>query len=523
MLKKGIRLRSYIFLFYIVTGLLPLLLLTYYYTQEYVNSFLNELQSSVSTSLKNITVSIDEKIIGYKKSTFAIAQLSIIKASMTEYLSPLKKDFLNKRLKEFGDYFGFDSVSLVRENGKVLIRTKQSMDNDSISFKEPIISFDKKLLGYVCSYVKLEKLLKSFIDFTIDKNYKTGKEIIFNNRIFYKENKKLVDPIIFSLTLKNAPVQLNYYIDRKAVFINYKNKIITIVALILSFVFLSMIFSFYFLNWITMPYKTLLESYDIVAKGDLNYKITDTHSKEINFVYEQFNQMLEKLKKTHEKIIQIEKLSSLGLLSAGIAHEIKNPLASIKMGLESLKRNSSRCDLDTIEILDSEIDRVSKLIVNLLNFAKPTPAMKSRVELSDEIKSCLRLLKHQIDIKRVNVELDLERYVYFLDKNHFQQILLNVFLNSIQAIDSDGIISVKGFRSDEGYILKIIDNGKGIKKEILSKIFDPFFTTKYSGTGLGLSIVYSLCRENDIEFDIKSEEGVGTEVILKFIKVDEDV
>ncbi|KAA0256832.1 HAMP domain-containing protein [Deferribacter autotrophicus] len=523
MLKKGVRLRYYIFLFYIATGLLPLLLLTYYYTQEYINSFLNELQSSVSSSLKNISVSIDEKIDGYRKSTFAIAQLSIIKASMTEYLSPLKKDFLNKRLKEFGDYFGFDSVSLVRENGKVLIETKGKMDNDFLSFKEPIISFDKKLLGYVCTYVKLQKLLKSFIDFTIDKNYKTRKEIIFNDNYFYKENKKLVDPLIFSLALKNAPIKLNYYIDRKAVFINYKSKIVTIVALILSFVFLSIIFSFYFLNWITMPYKTLLESYDIVAKGNLNYKITDSHSKEINFVYEQFNQMLDKLKKTQEKIIQIEKLSSLGLLSAGIAHEIKNPLASIKMGLESLKRDSVSCDLETIEILNNEIDRVSKLIVDLLNFAKPSPAMKTKVEISNEIKSCLRLLKHQMDTKRVKVELDLEKYVYFLDKNHFQQILLNILLNSIQAIDENGEIDIKGFRCEEGYILKIIDNGKGIKKEIISKIFDPFFTTKHSGTGLGLSIVYSLCRENDIEFDIKSDEGVGTEVILKFKRCDEDV
>lgn len=519
---KGLKLKYYILFFYIVTGLFPLLLLTYYYLNTYVNSFVSDLSNRVENDFESIVTTMDNKVDNYKKIAYMISQLSIIKASLTEYLSPIKKDLLKTRLKEYADNLNFDAIEIVRKSSKPLIFVG-IQDNKMVKFQTPIKDFNSSLLGYLNIYIKISKIVKPFLDYKIKGKVSLKKEVYYYGKILYKSAKTISDPLIYTKSLKSFPMQLNLLLDKKYIFNKYLFDITTVVTLIVLFILSAVVFSLYFLNWIMRPYSVLINSYKMVSEGKFDYRIKDKHSKEINFVYNQFNEMVEKLKETQNKMIQIEKLSSIGLMSASLAHEIKNPLASIKMGLAYLKRKANSDQIATLDIINEEVNRIDNTIQNLLKFSRPAKPNKVNFDIKNVIDECVNTLNYQLNIKNVKCICEVEDFTIKLDKDHFYQIVINLLTNALDAVGEKGEINIKGYKFEDSYVLKIIDNGDGISKEQLSKIYDPFFTTKHYGTGLGLSIVYRLCRENGIEFDILSKEGEGTEVILKISNGEDNV
>jgi two-component system, NtrC family, sensor kinase len=235
---------------------------------------------------------------------------------------------------------------------------------------------------------------------------------------------------------------------------------------------------------------------------------------------------LTEAKRTEELIRRMDRLTSIGQLSAGVAHEIRNPLASISLNVQMLSKKwatdaaAKNMVSDTLE----GIDRIKSLVKGMLDFAKPsTPALK-RGSIARVLHNSISLLDSQLRKKRVEVKLDLSEDLpeIVFDEHQIQQVLVNLLLNGLEAMDGGGSIRIKGSLAKDQkkrrrhLTLQIMDTGAGIPPGNLSKIFDPFFTTKPEGTGLGLSIVHKILDQHHAAIDVVSEPTRGTTFTLSF-------
>lgn len=231
-------------------------------------------------------------------------------------------------------------------------------------------------------------------------------------------------------------------------------------------------------------------------------------------------------KKTEELIRRIDRLTSLGQLSAGIAHEIRNPLTSINFNVQLLAKKLVMTDTSRNLINDTQegIDRISTLVKGMLDFAKPSrPCLKSG-SLLQVLRDSIVLMDSQLKKKRVEAALetegDLPEVVF--DAHQMQQVFVNLLLNGLEALPEGGLIRIEskvgreqGKRGDQ-VLLSFTDNGAGISRDDLARIFNPFFTTKPEGTGLGLSIVHKILEQHNASVEVLSTEGKGTTFLLKF-------
>lgn len=223
------------------------------------------------------------------------------------------------------------------------------------------------------------------------------------------------------------------------------------------------------------------------------------------------------LKKSRELIQQSEMLSMLGELAAGIAHEIRNPLTSIK-GFAQLVRKENKQEVikSYSEIMNAEIERINAIVGELLLLAKPKKLNLEKTELSVLIDEVVILLNPQAILHNIQIHTDYySREVYLnCEKNKLKQVFINLIKNGIEAIENGGIIEIKIEHHRQGIMVRIIDNGCGIPKEMLNKIGSAFVSTKEKGTGLGLMICHSIIQEHGGKLTIESEKGKGTTVIL---------
>jgi two-component system NtrC family sensor kinase len=241
------------------------------------------------------------------------------------------------------------------------------------------------------------------------------------------------------------------------------------------------------------------------------------------------------LQETQAQLVQSAKMASLGSLVAGIAHEINNPLAfvtshltTVTRGLEAivpeieahLSAGGNRTLAKMRERLGAMrlgVDRVEDLVVKLRTFSRLDEAETKAIEIEGSIEAVLTLLQHKLT-ERITV---IKRYgdikVVSCYPGPLNQVIMNVISNAIDAIEGFGTITIETGRSGSMFFLSITDTGKGIPRAIRDRIFEPFFTTKPigAGTGLGLSISYGIVKRHRGEIEIKSEEGQGTEVVIK--------
>jgi signal transduction histidine kinase len=234
---------------------------------------------------------------------------------------------------------------------------------------------------------------------------------------------------------------------------------------------------------------------------------------------------LEKLKLAQNQLIQTEKMASLGVLSAGIGHEINNPLNFINGGVETMMKYLEEHDKKILEkvrpyaeIIDEGVKRAASIVKSLSNFSRQTANMDEVCDIHNIIDNCFVMLhnrtKNRIEIKKDYCDKKL-KIPGNVGKLH--QVFLNLLSNSEQAIENKGKISVQTKCENDQVIIYICDTGKGIPEDHLSKINDPFFTTKDpgAGTGLGLSITYSIIRKHNGSIDFKSKLNEGTTFIVK--------
>ncbi len=223
-----------------------------------------------------------------------------------------------------------------------------------------------------------------------------------------------------------------------------------------------------------------------------------------------------------QQLIQAEKLSSIGLLAAGVAHEVNTPLAVISTYAQMLARQISGDETKArmLEKIAKQTFRASEIVNSLLNFSRTSQTEFGEVDLNRIIQETISLIEPQLRKAGIELELSLAAGLPPIKGNagRLQQVFLNLFLNARDAMEEGGKLRVRSFVSDGSVQVDVADTGKGIPPEILSRIYDPFFTTKPAkrGTGLGLSVTYGIVREHGGTIEVESLPGAGTCFHLDF-------
>ena len=211
-----------------------------------------------------------------------------------------------------------------------------------------------------------------------------------------------------------------------------------------------------------------------------------------------------------------EKMSSLGRMASGIAHEINNPLAGILLYSSNLinKVPEQSSLKEGLDIIISETTRCKGIIQGLLEFARDRELQKVATDINFIVKKSLKILKNEFHLHHITIKLDLNDNLVpvYLDENQIEQVLVNILINATHAIDKNGTITINtGTNSKQDKLIVVIsDSGCGIAQDQIDKIFDPFYSTKSSGTGLGLAVSYGIINNHQGNIKVASRLGRGT-------------
>ncbi len=288
------------------------------------------------------------------------------------------------------------------------------------------------------------------------------------------------------------------------------------------------------------PLGEMAEAASRVAQGDLNLKVAVNSGDEIGALGTAFNRMTDELRKAKDNLLQwtwtlegrviernralreiqdsmarSEKMASLGQLSAGIAHEINNPLTAILLNAHLLLEKTSPDDPSAaaLRLIAEETERCAEIVKGLLDYSRRTPPELTSVDLNALLERTVGLLSGQAWARKIRIEQDLDLALPPLpmDGTKIQQVFWNLILNACEAMPGGGRLTVSSRRSADGRTVEIVfaDSGPGIPKEIIGRIFDPFFTTKPSGTGLGLAVAAGIVEQHGGSVSVRSEAGCG--------------
>ena len=297
-----------------------------------------------------------------------------------------------------------------------------------------------------------------------------------------------------------------------------------LIVYLIIFFLISIITSFLLVTNVNSPLKKIEQGIDKISKGDYSEIPTINTNDEFDSLVRNLNNMITELNKRNKQLIQAEKMSSLGVLTSGVAHELNNPLNNISTSLQIIFEeieNESKIDFKKalLEKAEQQIERAKNIVKSLLEFSRQSEFKPSRKNVKHIVEKVVFLIQGDIPFN-VDLKVDVPENVFgFIDSNRLQQMLINLSINSFHAMEEKGgSLTISAFENEEKthIVLVVEDTGSGIKKEILNKIFDPFFTTKETGrgSGLGLSIVHGIVEQHKGHIDIKTKEGEGTKFII---------
>ena len=240
-------------------------------------------------------------------------------------------------------------------------------------------------------------------------------------------------------------------------------------------------------------------------------------------LYAKLQANLRELQETQGQLIQADKLKALGTLLSGMAHELNNPLSTIQLSVQLLKRQHALTDAvrTRIDMVERECQRAAQIIRELLVFARRKAPERRRVDLNEVVRATLKLQAPEFDLSRIRVVTDLDPLPkIWADAHQLQQVLLNLFSNAIHAMKStgrDGVLTVRSAGHDSGISIVVEDNGPGIRPEHLGQVFDPFFTTKGvgEGTGLGLSLSIGIVEAHGGRMSVENVLSAGARFTIR--------
>ena len=270
---------------------------------------------------------------------------------------------------------------------------------------------------------------------------------------------------------------------------------------------------------LTNPIKVLVNSTERVATGDLDEQCEIKTQDEIGDLAAAFNQMTRDLKQSRDQLIQAERLATAGKMSASFAHEIRNPLSSMRMLAQMLMQKpemSVEKHQQSLRYILEEIERIDTIVKGLMDFARPTALNRTQQPLTPVLQAVLALMEANLAHHQIQLVLDLSPVtpeVQF-DSDKLKQAFMNVILNAMEAMPQGGELRVSTFTKTDRICIKVMDTGVGIPEEDLERIFEPFFTRKTKGTGLGLANVKRILEEHGGDVEIESRLGTGTTVLI---------
>jgi len=240
----------------------------------------------------------------------------------------------------------------------------------------------------------------------------------------------------------------------------------------------------------------------------------------LKVAYQELSGYDQRLKENQEQLVQAEKLTSLGQMAASIAHEVNNPLAGVLVYTQLLSKKIAgdnmpkEIALDYLSKMDSELTRSTRLIRNLLDFARQSPPTLKEVDLNDVVNRALDLAAHSAELQNIRVVKELTPSLPRLmaDFSQLQQVCTNLILNAIQAMPEGGRLTLRTSANSSQVKIEVQDTGCGISPENMRKLFTPFFTTKEKGkgVGLGLAVTYGIIQRHQGRIEVQSKEGEGT-------------
>jgi len=278
-------------------------------------------------------------------------------------------------------------------------------------------------------------------------------------------------------------------------------------------------------------HEELLQFVGTVEKtsGDtLDVKVDIEGCDEITLLCDSFNGMIDRiresnleLKKTHEKLLQSQKLASIGILASGVAHEINNPLGGMFNCVQMLEQMGDDKDFRQryLDLLKDGLMRIETTVGKLLWMSRKDEKKPQAVGVKRSLEEVNNFIGFQMRKNNIiYVENIKDNVSVLMDPLDFQQVMTNLMINAIQSMNNGGTLSVNAFRKNSNVILKVSDTGEGIEEESIDKIYDPFYTTKLpgKGTGLGLWLTYEIVKNYDGEISVQSKKNQGSTFTLKF-------
>jgi two-component system NtrC family sensor kinase len=271
------------------------------------------------------------------------------------------------------------------------------------------------------------------------------------------------------------------------------------------------------------PILSLYQTMKRAGRGDYRARAGVRRGDEVGGLADAFNRMMDELEEAREQekvrqaqLAHTEKMAAVGTLAAGVAHEVNNPLAGILTCIETIEANPDDGELRTryLDLVSDGIKRIEHTVANLLDFSRPRALQPEPTSLNHSLRHVAELVEYQSRKNGVEVRFDLDDQEPMVVADHFQmeQVLLNLVLNSIQAMPGGGTLTLRT-RTLQGHVVaEVIDTGQGIAAAIRERIFDPFFTTRRvgEGTGLGLSVSYNIVAAHGGRISVDSEEGKGS-------------
>ena len=291
-----------------------------------------------------------------------------------------------------------------------------------------------------------------------------------------------------------------------------------LVASLLALFLLTILTAFFLLMNVNRPLKSIEESIRRIVSGDFNKIPQIPTGDEFESLANSLNDMIEELDKRKDQLVQAEKMSSLGTLTSGVAHELNNPLNNISTSIQIIREELEEPNVDfkrnlLIEV-EQQIDRARDIIRALLEFARQSEFSVEEVIFKNLVQSTMHLIAGEIPAD-VEIKIDVPDTVEGkMDPRRIQQVLLNLIINGVYAMPNGGRLTICAFKDEKKalFIFKVTDTGQGIPKDNLAKIFDPFFTTREvgKGSGLGLSIIHGIVEQHGGIILVDSVEGDGT-------------
>jgi signal transduction histidine kinase len=286
---------------------------------------------------------------------------------------------------------------------------------------------------------------------------------------------------------------------------------------------------------LSRPVEHLSRAVDAVGAGNFDVSVSVTSRDEVAQLARSFNTMAvnlrerdARLREAHEQLVHSEKMAALGQLSAGLAHEVKNPLAGI-LGYAQLTRRS----LDSPEVITRNLDvieretrRCTEIINQLMRFSRQEPAKRAACNVNEAVVRAIGLVEHQLGLASVQVRRELADALppVVCDANQLQQVVVNLLINAQQAMEHGGTVRVSTRSDADAVSIEVDDSGPGVPEEIRKRIFEPFFTTKPAGrgTGLGLSVSYGIIRDHGGDIRVGAAPGGGARFTIALPVGDRD-